>query len=142
MIGKLVAFAFGRVAARTVDSLERRLVWSAIGGFLICAGAVFALVLAYSLLEAEFGTRTAAAALALGCIGVGLVGLWVPSLLDWADRSAGASTSPAADIAETVDEEAHAAVDALGPMQVVASAFMMGLSAGRTVAPARSSKSS
>ena len=142
MIGKLISYAFGRAASRTVDSLERRLIWSAIGGFMMSAGAVFGLILAYIFLESEFGARTAVASLAGGCIVVGAIGFWMPTLLEWLRRPTRTSTASSTEIAEAVDEEAHAAVDTLGPIQVIASAFMMGLSAGRSMSGTHETKAS
>jgi len=135
MFGKLLSLAASRLAASTIDTVERKIVWSAIGGIFFVAGLIFILMFSYFILAAYIGSLRAAGVLALACVVVGIVGFWMPPLLNWIERQASDADekSSVAEFAETVDEEAHNAVDVLGPVQVVASAFMAGLTAGRSV---------
>lgn len=137
MLGRLVAFVAGRFASRAIDAVERRVVWSAIGGLLFAAACVFGLMFAFWVLQSEIGAQKAAGILAAGCLVLAIIGFWMPSILNWAERQAEStedeSTTTAEEAGEAVDEAAHAAVDYLGSLQVVASAFMVGLSAGRSM---------
>ena len=131
MIGKLVAFAFSRVAHRTFDTIERRVVWSTIGALLAVATLVFALTFAFWLLQAQLGGVAAAAILAGACAILAGLAFAMPTVIDRIEERAEDDKSAVESMAETVDEEANAAVDYLGPLQVVISAFMLGLTSGR-----------
>jgi predicted membrane-bound spermidine synthase len=131
MFGNLVAFAAQRVAGRAVDAMERRLVWGGFGAVLSLAALVFLLVAGFVYLQREFGTLSTAAIMAGSCALLGLLGFSMPSVLNWLERQAERDKDPVSRIADEVDEEAHAAVDYLGPIQVAVSAFMLGLSAAR-----------
>jgi hypothetical protein len=136
MIGNLIAFAVSRVATRTVNSLERKIIWSVIGGLFVAAALTFTLLSAFWGLQAYIGSLRAAGVLALASVLFGVIGFRMPLLLNWLGRqarSAEVAESSVSEIAETIDEEAQAAVDVLGPVQVVASAFMVGVSAGRSM---------
>lgn len=136
MLGRLIAFIASRFASRAIDAVERRLVWSAIGGLLFAAACVFGLMFAFWVLQSEIGAQKAAGILAAGCLVLAIIGFWMPSILNWAERQAESTedeSTTAEEASEAVDEAAHAAVDYLGSLQVVASAFMVGLSAGRSM---------
>lgn len=135
MFGKLLSLAASRIAARTIDSVERKIVWSVIGGIFFVAGFIFVLIFAFYGLKGYIGSLPAAGVLALACAAVGIIGFWMPPVLNWIERQASDADdkSSVAEFAETVEEETQTAVDVLGPAQVVASAFMAGLTAGRSV---------
>lgn len=136
MLGKFVAFIASRLASRTIDAVERKIVWSAIGGLLFSAACVFGLMFAFWILQAEIGGQKAAGVLAAACLVLAIIGFWMPSILNWFERQVERTqdeNATAENMSEKVDEEAHAAADYFGALQIVASAFMAGLSAGRSL---------
>lgn len=133
MFGKLIAFAARRVTARAVDTIERQVVWGLIGGALLAAAGVFLLVFLYWLISQQLGPLAAAVILAAVCAVAGFIAFRMPAAIEEMQHDEHEDQSTPEQIAETVDEEAHAAVDYMGPLQVVASAFLLGMSAARTV---------
>lgn len=137
MLGNLLTFGAARLAGRAVDSMERRIVWGGLSGFLMLAALTFGLIAGFIYLQSHYGTMQAALALMLACAVAGLLVSFVPAIItkleNRARANAQANTTAAERLSETVDEQAHEAVDFLGPMQVAISAFMLGLNAGRGV---------
>lgn len=136
MIGNLVSFVGARVAKRTVDSLERTVVWSAVGAVFCIIAIVFLMLAAYQYMSPSLGGALSAGLLALLTAVIGALAFYAPKILDWLERQ----VSEPADSMGMVQEEAHAAVDHFGPFQVGLSAFMLGVTAGRTVKSASRSK--
>jgi hypothetical protein len=133
MLGRVGAYVMRRVAGRAVDAVERRVVWTGLGGVLLLAALVFGLASLFVWLQDELGSQSAALIVAAACAVSGLVLFQIPSLLDSLDRIPGENRDPVEEVVETVDEEAKAAVDYLGPLQVAASAFMLGYAAARQI---------
>lgn len=131
MLGDALLYAASRATSNAVDSMSRNATWYIIATtFLIC-GLVFGLVLAFWLLEPEVGAFLAAAYIAAGCALVGVVCLLVPTLARWLEAATPQSESPVAATMAVVDEEAREAVDYFGALQVVGSAFMLGVGTAR-----------
>jgi cobalamin biosynthesis protein CobD/CbiB len=133
VFGKLIAFATRRVTARAVDAIERQVVWTLVGGALLSAAGVFLMISLFWLISSELGPLAAAVILAGVCAVSGLIAFRVPGTIEEIEHHHEDDEPTTEKIAETVDEEAHAAVDYMGPLQVVASAFLLGVTAARTV---------
>jgi predicted membrane-bound spermidine synthase len=131
MLGRVGAYVVGRVAGRAADAVERQVVWGGLGGVLLLAALVFGLLFLFIWLQAEFGPQSAALIVAAICAVGGLIFMQIPSFLDSLERSQEENKDSVEEVVETVDEEAKAAVDYLGPLQVTASAFMLGYAAAR-----------
>lgn len=130
MLTNLVGYLGTRVAKRTVDNIERKVVWGATGAVLCTLALVFLMMAAYLYLSPWLGPVWSAVLLALICAIFGVAAFFAPSILTWLERQAHGEENGTMN---AVDEEAHAAVDYFGPLQVGLSAFMLGLSAGRSV---------
>lgn len=131
MIGRLAMYVANRATGGAVEGFTRRASWGVAGAaFCVCA-SFFALFVLYWVLEREFGSITAAAIIAGGSLFIGLCCLAAPSILEWSDKQAAAraraNVSPLSSTVEAVEHETAAAVDYFGPLQVVASAFLVGM---------------
>ncbi|MGE0629800.1 MAG: hypothetical protein AB7O43_18500 [Hyphomicrobiaceae bacterium] len=133
MLGRLASYLIQRAAGSAVDSIERQVVWGGISGVLLIAALVFALVFIFMLLEQSIGAQYASLIIAGGCAVVGVIALQMPAIIAWAEKRESDRESEAEQFVEAVDEEAHAAVDYLGPLQLAASAFMLGYSAAHRI---------
>lgn len=130
MITNVVGYLGTRVAKRAVDSLERKIVWGATGAVLCTVALVFLMMAAYLYLSPWLGPVWSAGLLALVSAVLGVTAFFAPSILSWLETQAHPEENRAMG---AIDEEAHAAVDYFGPLQVGLSAFMLGLNAGRSV---------
>lgn len=136
MLGNLFSYAASKAAGEAVDGIARRAVWGGLAAILLIFSFAMALMIAYWLLEPQFGAIQSVMFLASGCAIAGLIALAIPGMLDKSKRaaiSAHQELAPAAQIAASVKNETDAAVDYFGAVQVVASAFMFGLGAARQV---------
>jgi hypothetical protein len=131
MFGSVGEYVVRRVTGHAVNAVERQVVWGGLGGVLLVSALVFGLVSLFIWLQAEFGAQPAALIVAAICTVSGLLVFQVPSLLDRLERVHDEDKDPLENVVDTVDEETKAAVDYLGPLQVAASAFMLGYAAAR-----------
>lgn len=131
MIGQAVLYAANRATHSAIESMTRRITWTAIAAvFFICA-LVFALIAAYWYAVPQLGPIYASGLVAGGCALIGIVCVSVPAIVDWFKKLAERRRSTMGTAVATVDEEAKEAVDYFGAMQVVATAFLFGISAAR-----------
>lgn len=134
MIGKALTYAASRLASRAVDSVERKIVWGGLSGIFMVAALIFGLTAVFIYLQSHYGTMQSAIALTVGCAALALVVSWMPSILNRVEDYADADgDTPAEELADAVEEDAQRAVDLFGPLQVAASAFMLGLNAARSL---------
>lgn len=129
-MGSALAFLGTRVAKRTVDAVERKVVWGGTGAILSTVALVFVLIAAYQYLLPLIGPVTGAVLIAATCAALGVLAFFTPNILSWLEKQGG---SQEIDAVGAIKEEAHAAVDQFGPLKVGLTAFLFGLSAGRTV---------
>ncbi len=137
MLGNIALYLANRASAGAVGSIARWARWGAVAGlFLLCA-AIFGICAVFWALAPTFGAVPTAAAIAAGSALAGLVCLATPAALDQLERrakaKAAAATDPVSSGIAAAKEETEAAVDYFGPLQVVTSAFLVGLSTGRGV---------
>lgn len=126
---RFLAGAAQLLTGDVVESVERRLIWTALAAVLLVAGLVFVLTAAYVGLSSSIGSVYAALILAFACVAAGILGLYMPTVVEEVEDVMEEDQS----VAEQVDEKAHEAVDLMGPLQVATSAFMLGMTAGRKV---------
>ncbi len=132
MLGNLFLYAANRATHGVVGNVARQASWSALAALLLLAGAVFGLVVAFMVLEAQVGAESAAVILAAISVVAGIVCLSMPTMLD--KMEAAAKPAEPATLAETsavVQEEMTQAVDYFGAVRVVASAFLLGFGAAK-----------
>lgn len=129
MITRLLPTLAQLVAGDVVENVERRLLWTAVASAFLLAGLVFILIAAYAGLSGAVGTINAALILAIACAAAGVLGFYMPTVVEEVEDAFEEDQT----VAEQVDEKAHEAVDLLGPLQVATSAFMLGMTAGRKV---------
>lgn len=144
MLGNIAMYIANRAASGAVGSVTRWATWGAVAAlFGICASA-FAVIALYLALSPVYGAVMAASLIAVGSLTLGLACLAAPPLLDLIERRAAErATTEAGPIATTVNaarEETAAAVDYFGPLQVVASAFLVGMRTGQQLRGTRSPK--
>lgn len=131
MIGQAVLYAANRATHTAIDSVARRITWTAIAAvFFICA-LVFALIAGYWYAVRFVEPLYASGLVAGGCILVGLIALSVPSIVDWFKSLGERRKSTMETAVDTAKAEAREAVDYFGAMQVVGAAFLFGMGAAR-----------
>jgi len=132
MLGNLFLYAANRAAHGTVGNVARQASWGGFAIFLLLAGAIFSLVVAFLVLDARVGAESAGVLIAAGCFVAAIVCLSMPKLLDWLEtKPKPTATEAIAGTGAAVHEEMTQAVDYFGAVRVVASAFLLGLSAAR-----------
>jgi hypothetical protein len=133
MINNLILYAANRATQGAVDNVARKASWAGFAVFMLLAGTVFSLVVAFWVLNARFDATTAGVIVATGCFVLALVCLTMPRLLDWLDAKAAKPAGDTVAAAGAVKEEVAQAVDYFGPIRVVGSAFMLGLGVARKI---------
>ncbi len=132
MIGDAVLYAANRATGDAVAKVSRSIGWYAAGVLMLTVAVGLVLTAIFWLLQSELGGVAAALVIA-GAVGLlGGASLAVPSLIaarEKAEELREAEVSPLAD----VSEEASEAVDYFGAARVLLTAFVLGISAGRTV---------
>jgi len=132
MIGDAVLYAANRATGDAVAKVSRSIGWYAAGVLMLIVAVGLVLTAIFWLLQPELGSVAAALVIA-GAVGLlGGASLAVPSLIaarEKAEELREAEVSPMAD----VSEEASQAVDYFGAARVLLTAFVLGISAGRTV---------
>lgn len=140
MLGNVALYIANRAAGGAVGGVARWAAWGAFAVFFIGLALVFAMLAGFWALEPQFGAISAAAIIAGACLLLALLLLMIPAIQDALDRRAEEQArNKAGPIASTVvaaETETKAAVDYFGPLQVVASAFLIGMRAGRKLRPA------
>jgi hypothetical protein len=132
MLGNLFLYAANRASQGAVGNVARQASWGGFAVFLLLAGAIFSLVVTFVVLDARLGAASAGVIIAAGCFVAGLVCLSMPGLLDWMEtKPKPTSAETIAETSAVVHEEMTQAVDYFGAVRVVASAFLLGLSAAR-----------
>lgn len=131
MIGQAVLYAASRATSEAVESVTRRITWTAVAvTFMLCA-LVFGLLLAFWLVEAELGSTYAAGAIAAACAALGVVCLMMPGFIEWVQSLGKTQRSAVSTTVAAVQEEAKEAVDYFGALRVVGAAFLFGMGAAR-----------
>lgn len=131
MIGDAVLYAASRATHSAIENVSRRVTWTAIAAAFLLIALVLAIIATYLFAEPRLGPMQAVLLLAAGCAMAGIVSLSVPWMIEKAEERRRAHASSVAAAIATVDEEAKEAVDYFGALQVVATAFLFGLSAAR-----------
>ena len=131
MLGNVALFFANRAAGGAVGSIARWASWGAVAALFGTCAVVFALVALFWSIEPLYGAINAAALLAAGLFVLGLACVAAPALLDMMEKRAATraatQTGPIATTVQAVNAETAAAVDYFGPIQVVASAFLVGM---------------
>ena len=133
MIGEAVLYAASRATSSAIDNVARKVTWMAIAVVFILAALIVGLMLVYALIEPHLGPVNALAAIAGGCVIVGLVCLVMPTLIERIEKLREERKSALVTTADAIDTEAREAVDHFGALQVVGSAFLFGLAAARRI---------
>lgn len=131
MLSNIALFFANRAASGAVGSISRWASWGAVAALFCTCGVVFGTIALYLSIEPIYGAITSAAMIAAGSLLLGLACLAAPPLLDHLERQAAqrakAEVGPLASTVKAANEETAAAVDYFGPLQVVASAFLVGM---------------
>jgi uncharacterized membrane protein YedE/YeeE len=135
MLGNIVLYLANRAASGAAGSVSRWASWGAAAALFLASALVFALVALYWWLETQYGPIRAAGIVASGAAMAGVICLSAPAIMDAMERRAMArereKVGPVGVTVEAVNKETEAAIDYFGPLQVLASAFLVGLSTGR-----------
>lgn len=131
MLGNVALFFANRAAGGAVGSITRWASWGAVAALFCTCAFVFAMIALFWIMAPLYGPISAAGLIAGGLLALGLACIAAPSLLDMMDRQAAARaasrTNPVAATVQAAKVETAAAVDYFGPLQVVASAFLVGM---------------
>lgn len=133
MIGDAVLYAANRATSSALEGFSRQASWIGAAIILMIVGLVFGLICVFWILAPEFGSLQAGAMIAAGCFAAGLIFLWVPNVIAWLNRPGKEPEPSLTATVNAVQEEAKEAVDYFGAMQVMTTAFMLGLGAARRV---------
>jgi ElaB/YqjD/DUF883 family membrane-anchored ribosome-binding protein len=133
MIGALARYAANRAVHNVADNMVRRVTWSAIAAVLGLIGVIFALIVGFWLLEEQVGEIWAGVIIAGACFAAAAIAMAVPSMMERAEKPADQASNAMAETVQAVKQEAQEAVDYIGPIRLVGSAFAVGLGMGRRV---------
>jgi hypothetical protein len=137
MLTNIALYVANRAAGGSVGSIARWASWGALATIFGVLALVFGAIALYTLLVPLYGAIFAAAAIAGAALALALACLATPALMDmseqWAAARRARETSPLTATLESANEEAAAATDYFGPLQVVASAFLIGMRTGSQV---------
>ncbi len=137
MIGDIFAYAANRATSGAVESISRRAVWFVAGGLVLLLGCFFAVLAAFWSLEPVYGPIQSAGVIAASCLAIALLCFAVPAVVQYQEkrraRLAAKTADPVADTINAVNVETAEAVDYFGPLQVMSSAFMLGLGLARQI---------
>ena len=146
MLGNVALYIANRAASGAVGSVARWASWGAVAVFFAAIALIFAVCALFWGLQPRLGAVQAASLVAAGCFAVALALIAIPAIQDAMDRRAEAvEREKAGALAATVtavNKETEAAVDYFGPLQVVASAFLVGMRTGRQFRPVRGNSKS
>ncbi|MEQ1696341.1 MAG: hypothetical protein ABL901_10930 [Hyphomicrobiaceae bacterium] len=141
MLGNIALYFANRAASGAVGTVTRWASWGAGAAIFAALALVFAVCAIFWGLQPRFSAVQAASLVAVGCLVLALVLIAIPAIQDAMEREAErAEREKAGALATTVtavNKETEAAVDYFGPLQVVASAFLVGMRTGRQLRPAR-----
>ncbi len=137
MIGEVFAYAANRATSGAVESISKRAVWFVAGGLVLLLGCFFAVLAAFWTLEPIYGPIQSAGFIAASCLILALVCFVIPAVSQYFQRRrariAAKTANPVTETIKAVTEEANEAVDYFGPLQVMASAFMLGMGLARQI---------
>ena len=137
MLGRIALFIANRAADGAVGTVTRWASWGAVAALFGVSTLGFALIAVFLILAPIYGTVGAAALIAAGSLLAGLMCLAIPRALDAVERReaerVAAQSGVIATTVDAVQEETAAAVDYFGPLQVLASAFLVGMRTGQGV---------
>ena len=133
MIGDAILYAASRAAGPAAERLTRTVTWFAVAGFMFVVATTFGVVALFWYLEPRLGSIPAALSIAGGACLVAFTCLAIPSVSAIADERAENGNPPIASAFESAETEAREAVNYFGAARVLMSAFILGLSAARTL---------
>lgn len=134
MVGEFFKYAVNRAVGGAVDSAARRASWLVAAAFLLIVGSIFGLIVLFWSLDRHLTPIAAGLLISAGCIALGLLCLTMPRFLDWLETEAAPPDGdPVTETAAAVQEEMEEAVDYFGPVRVVGSALLLGVSIARTM---------
>jgi hypothetical protein len=141
MISEVVAYAASRATSGAVENISRRAGWFALGGVVLLFGMFFAVLAAFWIIEPYYGMVQSAALVASACLVLGLLCFVIPGMVQAIQlrraKQKIADGPPVNETLEAVNVEAAEAVDYFGPLRVMATAFMLGMSAAKQLRRAR-----
>ena len=141
MLGNFALYLANRAASGAVGGVARWASWGAAAALFTVIALVFAVCAVFWGLTPRFGAVQAASLIAGGSFAIALLMISIPAMLDAMDkRAATLEREKAGVVAATVtavNKETEAAVDYFGPLQVVASAFLVGMRTAQQLQPAR-----
>lgn len=131
MIGDAVLYAASRATHSALENVSRRLTWTAIAVVFLLAALVLAIIALHLVLEPRLGALASVGAIAGGSALIGITCLSMPWLIEQIEARKRDRGSPMSHAVTAIDEEAKEVVDHFGALQVVATAFLFGLSTAR-----------
>lgn len=133
MLGDILSYAANKAADGAVDMVARKASWFVTGALFLVVAANFAIVAGFWMLEPTLGSTGAALTIAGLCVVTGLICFSIPRLIAAVERARAPAADPYAETVTAVEQEARDVVDYYGAAKVVASAFMLGMGAARSL---------
>jgi hypothetical protein len=133
MFGEMIAYAANRAMGGAVDSAARHASWGVAAMFLLGAGTIFSLIVAFWLLDAHYSSTVAGFVIAAFCFVSGFICLMMPRILNWLETKPKPQETAVAETVTAVEEEVAGAVDYFGPIRVVASALILGIGIAKSL---------
>lgn len=141
MLGNVALYIANRAASGAVGSVTRWASWGAAAALFAAIAVVFVVCAVFWGLVPRFGAVQAAGLVAGSCFALALLMISIPAILDAMERQVANRERQKAGAVATavtvVNKETEAAVDYFGPLQVVASAFLVGMRTAQQLRPAQ-----
>lgn len=133
MISDAASYVADRLTETAAERLGPTIAWGAAVAVSLMAAVAFGLVALYSYLAPIYGVFNAAGGIALGALAFTVLLALGRSINKKMKRSPDTDAGSVAETMIAIDSEAREAIDYFGSAKVLATAFMFGFSAARSI---------
>lgn len=134
MLGALVRGAANRAVHGMTDSIVRRATWGGAAAVFGLIGLIAAVIVAFWWLERHYSREIAGLFVVVGSFLLAAIAAFMPSMIERMEAHSNPTPAEgASEVVSAVVEETKEALDYVGPMRLIGSAFMVGLGMGRRV---------
>ncbi len=135
MLGALTRYAASRAVHGVTEGIVRRATWGGAAAVFGLIGLFAAVIVVFWWLERHYSREVAGLFVVVGSFILAAIAASMPALIERIQAKTMQTPSEAAsEVASAVVEDTREALDYVGPLRLVGSAFMVGLGMGRRVA--------